>query len=253
MVLSGEGQRITVVLPAYNEEAAIPALLGRLEAAFAQHSFKGEFLVVNDGSTDGTEAAVRRHRGRLGVRLLGFDSNQGLAAAIKAGLVAAAASSAPDDIIVTMDADNTHPPELIAAMTSAIGAGSDVVIASRYQPGSRTFGVSRRRRLISFIANVLFRLVVRIPGARDYTCGYRAYRAGVLQRAIAQYRDQLIQRRGFTCMAEILVRLKPLRPVVREMPLVLRYDLKPGASKMRIGRTMRETIVLLLRSALRIA
>lgn len=239
---------ITVVLPAYNEEAAITPLLERLDAAFEEEGLRGEVLIVNDGSTDGTAAAVRRHRGRLGVRLLEFESNRGLAEAIKAGLFAAAEGREPDDIVVTMDADNTHTPGLILRMVRTIREGSDVVIASRYQPGSRSRGLSWRRRLMSLVANLLFRSVVRIPGARDYTCGYRAYRAGLLQTAIARYHDRLVRQSGFSCTAEILVRLKPLEPIVHEVPLILRYDLKPGASKINVARTIRETLLLLARS-----
>lgn len=239
---------ITVVLPAYNEEQAITTLLERLDAAFEEEGLRGDVLVVNDGSTDGTAAAVRRYRGGLGVRLLEFERNRGLAEAIKAGLFAAAAGRAPDDIIVTMDADNTHTPGLILRMVRTIREGSDVVIASRYQPGSRSLGLTWRRRVMSLVANLLFRGVVRIPGARDYTCGYRAYRAGLLHTAIERYHEQLVRQSGFSCTAEILVRLKPLDPIVHEVPLILRYDLKPGASKINVGRTIRETLLLLVRA-----
>lgn len=246
---AGHHRWITVVLPAYNEEKAIGPLLSRLDIAFEEEGLDGDVVVVNDGSTDGTAAAVRRYQGRLGITLLDFGSNRGLPEAIKAGLFAAAAGCEPDDIIVTMDADNTHTPGLILRMVRTIREGSDVVIASRYQPGSRSRGLSWRRRLLSQGANLLFRLVVRIPGARDYTCGYRAYRAGLLQTAIARYHDRLVQQSGFSCTAEILVRLKALDPIVHEVPLILRYDLKPGASKINVGRTIRETLALLARSA----
>lgn len=244
-------RRVTVVLPAYNEEAAIAPLLDRLDAAFEEEGWSGDVLVVNDGSTDGTAAVVRGHRGRLDVRLLEFDSNRGLAEAMKAGLLAAAAGAEPDDVIVTMDADNTHTPDLIPRMVRTIREGSDVVIASRWQPGSRTRGVSWRRRLFSRGANLLFRSVVRIPGVRDYTCGYRAYRAGLLQTAIARYHDRLVQQRGFSCTAEILVRLRVFDPIVHEVPLILRYDFKPGASKIKVARTIGDTLALLVRAAFR--
>ena len=98
------------------------------------------------------------------------------------------------------------------------------------------------------LATLLFRIIVRIPGARDYTCGYRAYRAGVLQTAIERYHERLVQQSGFACTAEILVRLKPLEPIVHEVPLILRDDLKPGASKINVARTIRETRLLLARA-----
>ena len=93
---------------------------------------------------------------------------------------------------------------------------------------------------------MLFRSVARVPGVRDYTCGYRAYRAGVLRVAFERYQDQFIRQTGFGCMAEILLRVNAVSPIIHEVPLILRYDLKESASKMRVGRTVRETLLLLL-------
>jgi dolichol-phosphate mannosyltransferase len=150
-----------------------------------------------------------------------------------------------------MDADNSHTPGLILRMVQRIREGSDIVIASRYQPGARIRGVSQFRQILSLGASVLFRLVARVPGVRDYTCGYRAYRAEVLQIAFELYHEQFIRQTGFGCMAEILLRLKPMSPIIHEVPLILRYDLKYSTSKMQIWRTTRETLLMLLRYGLR--
>jgi len=242
---------VKVVLPAYNEEGALPALLERLDLAFEEEGLQGEVLVVNDGSVDGTVEAVRHYVGRLPLRLLDLQPNRGLAEAIKAGLLAAIADCNPGDIIVTMDADNTHTPGLILRMVRMVREGSDVVIASRYQKGSRVKGVSLYRQVLSLGASVLFRLVARIPGVRDYTCGYRAYRAELLKAAFDRYHDDLIQQTGFSCIAEILLKLEAFDPIIQEVPLILRYDMKHGSSKMKVWRTVRETLALLLRYAFR--
>lgn len=236
-----------VVLPAYNEEQTLPVLLMRLDRAFAEEGLPGDVLVVNDGSTDGTADAVRSYGGTLPVRLLDLQPNRGLAEAIKAGLLEALKTADDDDIIVTMDADNSHTPGLILRMVRMIREGSDVVIASRYQAGARIRGVSAFRQLLSLGASLLFRLVARVPGVRDYTCGYRAYRAEVLRNAFDHYHDQLIRQTGFGCMAEILLKLKALDPIIHEVPLILRYDLKHSTSKMKVWRTVRETLLMLLR------
>ncbi len=55
-----------------------------------------------------------------------------------------------DDIVVAMDADNTHPPQLISRMVPMIREGHDVVIASRYQPGARVVGLARHREVLSW-------------------------------------------------------------------------------------------------------
>jgi dolichol-phosphate mannosyltransferase len=84
----------------------------------------------------------------------------------------------------------------------------------------------------------LLRLRFGLPGVRDYSCGYRAYRASLLQRAMAAYGDRFIEARGFVVMTELLVKLAPLRPRIVEIPLDLRYDRKIGASKMPTARTI---------------
>jgi dolichol-phosphate mannosyltransferase len=155
-----------------------------------------------------------------------------------------------DDIVVTMDADDTHAPGLISRMTMLIEEGNDVVVASRYAPGGRVLGVPLSRRVLSRGASLLFRVVYPVRGVRDYTCGYRAYRAGLLREAFARWGDEFISAPGFSCMVDILLKLHRLRAVVTEAPLVLRYDRKPGKSKMDVRRTMAQTLSLLARRRL---
>jgi dolichol-phosphate mannosyltransferase len=240
---------VRVVLPAYNEEETIGVLLERLDQAFAEAGLHGDVLVVNDGSTDRTAEVVRAYRGQLPVELLDLNPNGGLAEAIKAGLLAAVERSGRDDIIVTMDADNSHTPGLILRMVRMVREGSDVVIASRYQPGARVRGVPWHRVLMSLGAAVLFRVIAPIPGVRDYTCGYRAYRADLLRQAFGRYRQEFISQPGFGCMAEILLKLRSFDPIINEAPLILRYDLKHSTSKMKVMRTVKQTLGLLFRNA----
>jgi dolichol-phosphate mannosyltransferase len=135
-------------------------------------------------------------------------------------------------------------------MTMLIEEGNDVVVASRYAPGGRVLGVPLSRRVLSRGASLLFRVVYPVRGVRDYTCGYRAYRAGLLREAFARWGNEFISAPGFSCMVDILLKLDRLRAVVTEAPLVLRYDRKAGKSKMNVGRTMAQTVSLLARRRL---
>ena len=81
-------------------------------------------------------------------------------------------------------------------------------------------------------------------GARDYTCGFRLYRAAMLRRAADAWGDRLVEEAGFTCMAEVLLKLGRGGARVAEVPLILRYDLKEGASKMKVMRTIARYFVL---------
>jgi len=82
---------------------------------------------------------------------------------------------------------------------------------------------------------------------RDFTCGYRAYRAALLARARERYGERFIAAAGFQVQCDVLLKLRALspRPRFAEVPFVLRYDRKPGASKMRVARTALATLLLL--------
>jgi dolichol-phosphate mannosyltransferase len=244
---SARKTKIQVVLPAFNEEGSVPPLLMRLNRSFIDYRFEGGVTVVNDGSTDHTADRVREFVGETPVVLHELPGNRGLAGAILAGLDQVLPLCEPDDIIVVMDADNTHTPGLLQRMVGAVREGADVVIASRFREGSVVRGLSMKRRLLSRVGNVAFHVVVGAPGVRDYTCGYRAYRAGLLLEARERYGTKLVTGKGFGCSAELLLKLLPWKPVIQEVPLVLRYDLKQGASKLNVPRTIRETLILLAR------
>ncbi|MCO4770998.1 MAG: glycosyltransferase [Deltaproteobacteria bacterium] len=249
---------IWIVLPAYNEEANIGRLLGEICATWQEtlpHRTL-HVLVVDDGSADATADVVRAFRDELDgdalpactVELLAHEVNQGLAEAIRTGLTTAADRAGDRDVILTMDADNSHVPGLIPTMVRAIGEGYDLVIASRYQPGARVVGLSLQRRVLSYAASWLFRGLFPIPGVRDYTCGFRAYRAAMIKPVLAE-NPQFISERGFSCMVDILLKLRTQDPPVTmaEVPLLLRYDKKEGASKMDVGGTITDTLALIAR------
>ncbi len=231
-----------LALPAFNEERSLPALLERTipvaRAVEAEgHAFR--VIVVDDGSTDRTIEVARAFADRLGIEVVPHVVNQGLGAALRTCVAEGLARAGADDAIATMDADNTHDPALLPAMWKHLEAESaDVVIASRYVAGGEEVGLSPLRKVLSRGASFLLTAVTPVRGARDYTCGFRVYRARTLRRAAEAWGAGLIEESGFTCMAEILLKLGRGGARVREWPLVLRYDLKEGASKMKIMRTI---------------
>jgi dolichol-phosphate mannosyltransferase len=79
----------------------------------------------------------------------------------------------------------------------------------------------------------------------DFTCGYRAYRAEALQQAYGAYGDTFVDQDGFQCMVDVLLKLRRLPLIFGEVPMILRYDLKRGSSKMRLTRTALKTLRLL--------
>jgi len=240
-------QRAYIVLPAYNEEKSLPPLLTAIREALEPSGISYGVIVVDDGSRDATAKVVRGYQADMPVELVMHCKNQGLAAAIRTGFLAALERCGPNDVIITMDSDNTHPPKLILQMISVLNDDRDVVIASRFQPGATVTGVPRSRVLYSLGAKWLFQALFPIHGVRDYTCGYRAYRAEAVWQALQMYGDNLISETGFSCMADLLLKLRRLPLVMSEVPFELRYDRRGNDSKMRVMRTIRQTLMLMVR------
>lgn len=241
---------ILVALPAYNEEEALPPLLDAMKEVRASDLPDLHVMVVDDGSQDSTADVVQRyHDQNSWTSLVQHEGNKGLAQAIRTGFEAALKTAGQGDIVVTLDADNTQPASVIPAMVRLIRENkADVVVASRYRTGSKVFGVSGIRQFYSWVMSIIFQILLPVRGVRDYSCGFRAYRAETLKRAYDTYGDKFITEQGFACMVEILLQLNHLKGVrFAEVPFVLRYDLKPTPTKMRVGRTIQDTLRLAMR------
>jgi dolichol-phosphate mannosyltransferase len=238
-------------LPAFNEGENLGPLLERVRAAMEAAALPYKVVVVDDGSTDSTYAVARAYAGRMPIVIEQNTPNQGLASALRKGFLRAAAIAAPEDVIVTMDADNSHLPEQVPECLGALG-GAAIVVASRYRSGAEIHGLSSLRKALSRAAGLLFQMVFPVPGLRDYTSGYRAFRAALLQRALRLYGDNFISERGFSCVADTLLKLHRLGGAVAEVPLILRYDRKKGRSKMPVMRTLLQTLWLMVRRRLNV-
>ena len=239
-----ESRKIFVALPAYNEADRLGQLLEKIGRTFSANQMPYEIIVVDDGSTDDTAEIADTASKELPVRLVKHEKNLGLSGALNTGLRKATELGQQDDIIVTMDADDTHPPKIIDRLVTAIDEGCDISIASRYQPGSRVVGVPWNRVLLTQVASYMFRLLMPIPGVRDYTCGYRAYKHEILKSTIEYYGEEFVSEKGFSCMVDVLLKMRRFNFVMGEVPFILRYDLKEGESKMPVGNTIWKTLAL---------
>ena len=232
---------LVVMLPAYNEVDSIAPLLSRIARTFEEIDGDASVLLVDDGSTDGTVERAEETASSLGLLLTvaAHETNQGLGVALKTGFTRGSELVGRDGVLVGMDADNTHDPAIIPSMLKRLDEGYDVVIASRYAPGGEEVGLSLLRSILSRGASMTLRLFLPVEGARDYSCGYRAYKGAVLAHGFEAHGDDLITETGFVASAEVLLKLAYLPSRVGEVPLVLRYDLKGGASKMNIADTIK--------------
>jgi dolichol-phosphate mannosyltransferase len=245
---------IFVIFPAYNEERAIrPTLLALVEAMRGREA-EVRAVLVDDGSADRTiaeaEGAIADSGGSLPLTVLRHDRNRGLGAGLRTGIYWCLDQASDDDVIVTLDADNTHPPALIPELVRTLEGGYDLAIASRYRHGSAVRGVPAYRRALSDVGRLVFQGLCPIPGVRDYTCCFRAYRVPLLRRARLVYGDALCTARGFEAVMDLLLRLRPLGVRVHEMGFELDYGERVGQSKMKVLETIRTTVGLLVRRRL---
>ena len=164
---------ITVVVPLYNEEESIGPLAAELREVLEGLGISWELLFVDDGSADGTFAAIRAlHAQDPRVRAVRFRRNFGQTPAMQAGF-----DHAHGDVIVTMDGDLQNDPHDIPRFLEGIRAGRDIVIGWRKDRKDKLL----TRRIPSWIAN---RLIGRITGIRihDNGCSLKAYRREIVQR-----------------------------------------------------------------------
>lgn len=234
------GRKYLIGLPAYNEEKNINKLLDKI------HSLKSDFgdslhvIIVNDGSTDGTEAILKKYTSQYDyINYVNHSKNLGLGNAMNTLLQYAVKNFDVSDILITFDADNTHNPNIIPYMVDMLTFKNlDIVIASRFAKGGKEIGLSSIRKIYSRGAMVFCRLVFHISQVKDYSCGYRAYNIGFLEKLAATYDGKVVNSNGFECMVEILAKAGKIGVKAGEYPLILEYNLKEGQSKMNAKKTI---------------
>ncbi len=203
---------LTVVLPTLNEEGALRLVIPRLRATFERLGLKGELLVVDGRSTDKTVEVAKAS----GARVI-TQSGRGLGNALREGLCAA-----DSPWVAVVDADGSHPPEILADMWASRG-GVDLVIASRYVPGGSAV-MDPLRQVLSRSLNLVARFVLRLP-VKDSSGGFRLYRTELVRAACADSAAN-----DFTVQQELLVAILKRGGKVREIPF--RYEPRlDGASK----------------------
>ena len=225
---------ILILLPAYNEEESLPQLIPKLQTVMESYNEEFKILVCNDGSNDQTQEILEAFANLMPIEIIRHNINRGLGESSRDLFERAAEITKPGDVIVRLDCDDTHEPEFIPSIVDKVRDGFDVVIASRFAKGGGQMGVSTYRAVISWSANLFMKLFFPISGLREYSCGFRGYRAEKIQEAITFFGNNFIQLKGlgFTCTLEKVVKLKLIDARFGEVPFMLRYDQKHSESKM---------------------
>jgi dolichol-phosphate mannosyltransferase len=240
-------ENVYFVLPAYNEEESLPNLLDRIAALKSTLGVKVNVVVVNDGSSDNTEIVAKQSAENLSLTLVNHEKNMGLGQAVQTGIKEALSQAGSNDIILIMDADDTHDVSLMDQMVSKIENGADIVIASRFVDGGNDKSAPPFRRLLSRGASVVFKTLLPLNKINDFTSGFRAYRVSLLKKASIHWGETLVLEQGFACMVELLLKLRHWNPDIVEIPFFLRYDRKMGESKLKLSKTLFQYLKLAIR------
>ena len=207
--------KICFVLPTYNEEENIGNIIQQIlkeEKSQSKHTFT--ILVVDDNSTDETQAIVQRYISLNSKVHLVTGQKKGLGDAYKRGFKYAL-NDLKADLIFQMDSDGQHDTSLIPDFVSYIEEGKDVVIGSRFVEGGTTPDFSFSRLLMSKVGNLLVRYVGGITQLQDCTSGYRAIRASYLKELDFSY----LSTRGYSFQSSLICDLAWRGADISEIPI----------------------------------
>lgn len=223
-------RRVLVLVPTYNERENLPRLAARVRDAVPH----ADLLILDDDSPDGTgDVADELAAADPHVHVLHRRTKEGLGAAYLAGF--AWGLKRGYDLLVEIDADGSHPPEVLPRMLRA-AEDADVVIGSRYVPGGAVVNWPWHRQALSRGGNLYIRVLLGME-VNDATAGYRVYRAAALHRigldAVASM--------GYCFQADLTWRATQEGLRVAEVPITF-VEREIGESKMNAA-VARESMV----------
>lgn len=236
---------IHICIPVYNEERTIGVVLWKIRQVMSEFGRDYQVLLVDDGSTDGTDSVIEPYARIMPVHVRRHDRREGYARSLEALLREAVDRSAypKRDVVVTLQADFTDEPADVARLVKRIEGGADVVTGRvRMIPAEtpRTLRWSRR------MWHHLLRRLRAGDRDGDVLSGFRAYRSVALSRAIEAAGDQpLVTTDGWAANAELHRRVMPHARRAEVVDVQVRYARLQRPSRFRPVRTSLDLLRLL--------
>ena len=232
----------SIVIPAFNESARIPATLQSVVSCIRERGWRAEVIVVNDGSSDSTAELVRAFvRNAPEVRLVENPGNRGKGYSVRSGML-----QAQGDVVLFTDSDLSAPIEEAERLFAAIAQGADIAIGSRWlESGRQTHRQPFYRQFFGRCFNAVTRVIMGLRFA-DTQCGIKAF-----TRAAAQtvFQLQTIERWGFDPEILFIALQRGYRVV--EVPVSWAHDERSRISYLKDGLKMLEEIAIIRWNALR--
>jgi len=235
---------IYLILPAYNEEKNLVKVFKKINNLSIVK--KIIVILIDDYSEDNTKK-FKLNKYKFKIIYKKHVRNMGLSLALESGFNLVKDITKKEDLIITMDSDNTHPIGIIPKMLEILKKNnSDIVIASRFLSTSKVNGLSFVRKFLSILAKYVFSYSFPHKNLKEYTCNFRIYRSYLIKRLIKN--KKFFKNEDFNIAAKILLYMmssnKNLR--ISEYPLILNYHYKIGSSKMSVLKNIYLTLRLII-------
>lgn len=228
--------RLSIVVPAYNEQKNLPRTIRELFSALDEASITCELIIVDDNSTDGTAEAVRSLMAeRSEIRLLERTPPRGFGRAVREGLAAATG-----DVAVVVMADSSDDPSDVVAYYRKICEGYDCVFGSRFIRGSRVTDYPRGKLIVNRIVNKIVQWMFRCP-FNDLTNAFKAYRTDVVREL------GTLQSCHFNITLELALGMLVRRCRIAQIPISW-TGRSWGASNLRLREMGRRYLATILRA-----
>jgi dolichol-phosphate mannosyltransferase len=229
-----------VLIPALDEAANIDRVirdLAAVEERAAMEDLSLRIVLVDDGSTDDTADRARVAADGRHLTVLRHQWPRGPGRAFATGFEHVAPVIRDDDYVLTLEADNTSRLELFDPMLRRASEGYDTVFASPYAYGGGIVHTNTVRIGLSHLANTFVKEFLGIRGILTVSSFFRLYRGSAIRALQDQFGPQIVERAGFECMVELVLKMLYLRMSISEVPMVLDTRRRVGRSKMRLTAT----------------
>ncbi len=239
-------KNLTLVIPVLNEAANLERLFASLSSLERQlkQDLRLHVLLVDDGSTDGTSDLARKLGKSLDLTILRHEKNMGPGRAFATAFIHLGKKLGSDELVITMEGDNTSRLELIRQMLLRLQEGFDVILASPYMYGGGIRNTSAFRVFMSTMANLFVKELLGLNGILTVSSFFRLYTGRFLKRMQSIYGSGIIERPGFECMTEMMMKMVMINTKLSEIAMVVDTHARVGKSRMHIWRTVRGYLAL---------
>lgn len=202
------------------------------------NEFDFYFILVDDGSTDGTSQKAKQLATKIELQVITHEVNKGPGYAFGSGFEYLSEVLKPEDIVVTIEGDNTSRIETLKIMLGRIVRENvDVALASVHAYGGGIENTVWYKIMLSHMSSALTKIALNIRGIHTFTSFFRVYQGYVILELQKAYGKRILEFPGFECMIELLKKIVIFKYSISEVPMNLDTSLRKGKSKLKIIKT----------------